>query len=90
MVLASLPTQISNYLTLQKPWRSYKQPDIFLSEGGSTTQEKSTEEKAPVTTWTPCHDNVQRLFIFGIMCYIFRIFIYYYYIFDVFAHFNVQ
>ena len=64
MVLASLPTQISNYLTLQKPWRNYKQPDIFLSEGGSTTQEKSTEEKVAVTTWTPCHDNAQRLFNF--------------------------
>ena len=61
MVLASLPTQISNFLTLQKPWRSYKQPDIFLSEGGSTTQGKSTEEKLTFTPWTPCHDNVQRL-----------------------------
>ena len=62
MVLATLPTKVSNYLTLQKPWRSYKQPDVFLSEGGSTTQEKSTEEKITLTPWTPCPENAQRLY----------------------------
>ena len=42
MVLDSLPTFVADYFTLSEPWRSNKQPDVFLSEGGNTTNRKSS------------------------------------------------
>ena len=41
MLLTTLPRCITNYFTLRGPWRLNKSPDVFLSEGGSTTRQKS-------------------------------------------------
>ena len=42
MVLETLPTFVAEYFTLSEPWRSNKQPDVFLSEGGNTTNRESS------------------------------------------------
>ena len=42
MLLTTLPRCITNYFTLRGPWRLNKNPDVFLSEGGSTTRQKSS------------------------------------------------
>ena len=42
MLLTTLSRGITNYFTLRGPWRLNKSPDVFLSEGGSTTRQKSS------------------------------------------------
>ena len=42
MLLTALPHCITKYFTLRGPWRLNKSPDVFLSEGGSTTRQKSS------------------------------------------------
>ena len=42
MILESLPKRITDYLILKAPWRFNKQPDVFLSEDGSPTIQKTT------------------------------------------------
>ena len=60
MVLAALPTKMSNHLTAQRPWRKYRQPDVFLSEAGSTTMAKSTSSTREKEVMTNCRENNQR------------------------------